>query len=129
MKKCPQCNHCHSKERLIKYASRISKKGIKTQYYRCNKCNTETCKKYRKTKIGRENVLKAVKKYESKNVDRVKSWHKAWFKINKNKKNDKPCSICGSKLNVHKHHPDINKPLEVVFLCAYHHKQVDKNDV
>lgn len=34
-----------------------------------------------------------------------------------------PCEICGS-LDVHGHHPDYTKPLEVSWLCAEHHKQI-----
>lgn len=31
-----------------------------------------------------------------------------------------PCEICGSS-DVHGHHPDYSKPLEVMWLCAEHH--------
>lgn len=33
-----------------------------------------------------------------------------------------PCEICGSE-NVHAHHDDYAKPLNVRWLCAAHHKQ------
>jgi len=32
------------------------------------------------------------------------------------------CAVCGTTENVHYHHPDYTKPLEVVPLCALHHK-------
>jgi len=32
----------------------------------------------------------------------------------------KPCAVCG-KSNVHAHHEDYSKPLDVVFLCIRHH--------
>lgn len=32
-----------------------------------------------------------------------------------------PCNICGERLS-HAHHCDYNKPLEVMFLCADHHR-------
>lgn len=33
------------------------------------------------------------------------------------------CKICG-KLKVEAHHPDYSKPLEVIWLCIYHHKKL-----
>lgn len=33
-----------------------------------------------------------------------------------------PCIVCGS-LSVEAHHPDYSSPLDVVWMCAAHHKQ------
>ena len=33
-----------------------------------------------------------------------------------------PCSICGTENNLHAHHSDYNKPLEVTWLCDKHHR-------
>lgn len=35
----------------------------------------------------------------------------------------KPCEVCGSVINVHAHHDDYAKPLDVKWLCPIHHKQ------
>jgi hypothetical protein len=34
-----------------------------------------------------------------------------------------PCEVCGSSKNVHAHHDDYSKPLNVRWLCAAHHRQ------
>lgn len=34
-----------------------------------------------------------------------------------------PCEKCGTVLNVHAHHDDYEKQLEVRWLCAYHHAE------
>jgi hypothetical protein len=34
------------------------------------------------------------------------------------------CEICGSKFHIHAHHTDYSKPLEVVWLCAKCHGQI-----
>jgi len=34
-----------------------------------------------------------------------------------------PCSICGTTENIHAHHEDYEKPLDVIWYCAKHHKQ------
>lgn len=36
-----------------------------------------------------------------------------------------PCFVCG-KVEVEAHHPDYDQPLEVVWLCIQHHKEVHK---
>ena len=32
-----------------------------------------------------------------------------------------PCEVCGVDKNIHRHHPDYDKPLEVMYLCPLHH--------
>lgn len=35
----------------------------------------------------------------------------------------KPCAVCGTtNLKLHMHHEDYSKPLEIVWLCYYHHQ-------
>lgn len=34
-----------------------------------------------------------------------------------------PCQRCGTTVNVHGHHEDYSKPLDVMWLCAVHHAQ------
>jgi hypothetical protein len=34
----------------------------------------------------------------------------------------KPCCMCGSTLNIHAHHDDYSKRLDVMWLCVIHHK-------
>ena len=36
----------------------------------------------------------------------------------------KPCCVCGS-LKSHGHHEDYSKPLEVVWVCAAHHRELE----
>ena len=37
-----------------------------------------------------------------------------------------PCYICGSTKRINCHHPDYNKPLDVIFLCPIHHSRLHK---
>ena len=72
---------------------------------------------YRNTEKGRKATLKAIKKYEKENIEKLSAWRKS-KKINK-----LPCKVCGNPAS-HRHHPDYSKPLDVEFLCPLHHKQV-----
>ena len=37
-----------------------------------------------------------------------------------------PCVICGSTKRVHGHHESYHRPLDVIWLCPTHHKQLHK---
>lgn len=115
------CTHCHSKYRLVRYRRYKKKNGDETQYFSCNKCNTQRQNKYYRTKIGNINIKKAVKKYSLINTKRKNAWSTAKVYNPKNL----PCSICGESPS-HRHHPNIDNPKEIVYLCPYHHKQKEK---
>lgn len=86
--------------------------------------NTARMKKYRHTKKGKEAVLRAVKKYEAKHPRRKRAWGRAQWK----KPVLRPCIVCG-KLPTHRHHPNVNLPDEVIFLCPQHHKDVHNGKI
>jgi DNA-directed RNA polymerase subunit RPC12/RpoP len=115
MRRCSKCGK-EGEDGFIAYAK--SKAG--KNYYNCNECNTARMRQYRATKAGADAARRAVRKYEVANNKRRRAW-----KIAKKYSPDiKPCTICQTTINIHKHHPDINKPRYVVYLCALHHKQV-----
>ena len=119
----------------------------------CVDCKSETDKKYRQSEKGREVGYASVKKWQSTTSGRKKSngYKKNWALSNQEKckassdvrhavesgRLTKPdrCSIdgCTAKKNIQGHHEDYSKPLDVVWLCAKHHKLLHKvkaiNDV
>jgi len=109
------CSHCGETEGgFIKYA----KNKYGSQYYYCNKCNTERIKKYRDNNMGR--IYKINRNYDLKNPKKRGAWGKAQSIPLK------PCDIRGKVPSV-RHHDDYNKPKEVIFLCHYHHSQIHKS--
>lgn len=87
------------------------------------KSETDARREYYKTDNGKKAILKARKKYEETHPERRQAWWKTQYakKVGKIKK--LPCRDCGTTKRVHAHHPDVLKPLEVVFLCPLHHSQ------
>ena len=116
-----KCSHCGSTKNLKKYSDGGSK--CKRQYFYCRKCNMQRARKYRKTEKGIIATRKAVETYERNNPKRKYAWGQAAYKIE-----TKPCIKCGA-IKSHKHHPDINKPLEIIHLCPLHHKQIHMQDL
>lgn len=78
---------------------------------------------YKKNKLK---IKEIVKKWSIKNNKKVKAHWDIEYAIKKGKIIKNSCEICGFK-NVDGHHPDYNKPLEVIWLCRKHHKEIHKS--
>ena len=120
---CSICGRNHkSHTSYIYWIKNREKIAARTRAYRLkrgNAWNTANCKRYRQTAKGKEAVQRAVKKYESKNLERRRAWGRVSLLPN-----NLPCETkhCTSPVT-HKHHPDISKPLEFISLCPLHHKK------
>lgn len=144
MKACSRC-------KTEKNESEFSKNRRNTDglFYVCKDCSRE-CKKiwteqnkehlrnYRET----DSYKKSIHKYRSTN--KCKERYKEYLELNPvakqklivrqftrsqiiSKKIVKlPCQVCG-ELKSEAHHKDYNKPLEVVWLCRKHHRELHNN--
>jgi hypothetical protein len=93
----------------------------------CLECNAKRHKKYSKTDIGSVAVRKAVTTYERKRKNKGK--RTAWWKAAKAiPLAGAKCSRCERTLNLVRHHPDYSKPLDVVIVCALHHKEIHREE-
>ena len=125
-----RCSHCNQYfERSYLYKNRLTSAG--NQSYVCRKCNTERCRKYRKTNIGRTNINKAVAKSMKKHSIKQNARILLKYHINAGniiKKNE--CEYCGVvpllSRHLEGHHEDYSKPLEVIWLCKKCHIQADR---
>ncbi len=64
------------------------------------------------------------KAYRIKYPERYKAHNAVNNAVRDGRLKKEPCCICGS-LNSQGHHEDYSKPLEVVWVCALHHKEID----
>jgi len=107
------------------------------EYYRLNKEKFNLLQKLYRQEHP-ERCLASSKKYALKNPHIRKKISEKYAKNNPEKRRAKgtlnkavssgriikqPCTVCGS-LNVHAHHSDYSKPLEVIWLCPKHHKEI-----
>lgn len=128
MKKCFKCGD-------VKPLSDFYKHKHTADGY-LNKC--KECTKHDAT-IHRNKNIEKIREYDRKRGNRqdysyVKEYrekfpkkYKATNMVNNNIRNGNlvkmPCEICGNTINVHAHHDDYDKPLNIRWLCAIHHKQ------
>ena len=67
-------------------------------------------------------ITAATRSYRAANPDRFKANNMVNNAIRDGKMQKQPCVVCGSEKS-HAHHDDYSKPLDVVWLCAVHHKE------
>lgn len=73
-------------------------------------------------KDNRKRAIKRSRKWVRNNPKKVKAYNIA-HRI----KGRQKCSITGCNNIGEKHHPDYDKPLEIVWLCSKHHKEEHRN--
>lgn len=61
--------------------------------------------------------------WQSKHPERVAAQRKARYALKIGLISKTPCNFCGSE-EVVAHHPDYNKPIEVVWVCKVHHREI-----
>jgi hypothetical protein len=84
----------------------------------------EAVREYQRTEAGRESHAKANSKWIEEN-DKAR---RAQNRLNNQKRFDPrldnmPCLVCG-RLDTHAHHVNYDQPLNVVWVCPKHHKEI-----
>ena len=136
IKKCSKCKKEYPA--TIKYFGIDNNVKDKLKYW-CKSCKKNVDKIY--SRKYREEHIEWKKENNKKNIDLVKKGVKLYIKkfperykanytlrnmIKVGKVIREPCVICGN-VKSHGHHIDYNKPLDVVWLCAKHHKAIHNN--
>ena len=82
-------------------------------------------KEYLKTDAGKFAKSKANFNWAQNHPDRRKASHIVGNALRRGLLKKTPCLVCGVE-NVEGHHPDYSRPMDVVWLCTPHHKEVHK---
>lgn len=103
---------------------------------KCKECTKKDVRKNRKNNIeyyrkydrdrGNRQDKEYIKEYKKKFPNKYKAHTIVNNMIRDKKLFHEPCEVCGSTENVHAHHDDYSKPLNVRWLCAAHHSQWHK---
>lgn len=140
------CRVCHIDKELLLFPKYVTSRNKKLRRLVCKKCYSKMNTLYRKTRP--EHFLKYARRWRFENKDRIiiyslRNYKKNYSKIlSYNRKKPKivqsaynkikysiklgiikkqPCGICHSP-NSQAHHEDYSKPLDVIWLCARHHR-------
>lgn len=70
---------------------------------------------------GARRTTEDLKNYRAKNKNKYKAHNLVNNAIRDKKLFKEPCEICGTEKDIHAHHDDYLKPLNVRWLCPVHH--------
>jgi hypothetical protein len=76
---------------------------------------------YQQTPDGRAAMRRAHERYCDNHPERRRATITLNNAVRDGKVQRQPCWVCGEK--AHGHHPDYDRPLEVVWLCPPHHRE------
>lgn len=121
--KCKQCARADS----VKYRDLNLEK---VQHYDRNRPNQKIRAKKHK-KYAQTNRAKSIRKVASARWSRKNKVKRRAHLITKRaidswRLKRKACALCGSKKNVHAHHPNYSDPLSVVWLCHQDHAMLHR---
>lgn len=122
------CSRCHIDEasspdtRFINYQTQGDRR-----YYFCTACNTKRAAKYRSTENGRLRINQAVARSLASNRAKQNARARLGYHLKKGTLvAPSVCKDCGMTAKVQGHHPDYNKPLEVIWLCVNCHAKLHR---
>lgn len=91
-----------------------------------NRANPENCRalnrKYLSSDKGKQARARATRTYRERHAKKVKAHGVLNYAIKMGRVSRTPCHCCGDE-RTQAHHPDYDRPLDVVWLCDEHHKQ------
>lgn len=91
-----------------------------------NRANPENCrelnKKYLATEKGKAARQRAQIKYREQHKIKTKAHGMVAYALKIGAIQRQPCWACGDEAEAH--HPDYSRPLDVVWLCNPHHREV-----
>lgn len=154
MKRCSQCGDVkdslefskdkQNKDGLRSWCKSCVKQYMKSYYEENKEYHKHRVKEYRQTEAGKAVLAAAKKKYrkteagkaadakkDKKRRIKYPKRYKARKAINNaiaaRKISRQPCEKCGSE-PAEAHHDDYGKPLDVRWLCPYHHREYHKSE-
>jgi len=117
------CKEC-VKSRVTKHRSENVEKARAYDRSRANQPKrVKARQEYAKTEAAKLVRLKANKKWRKNNREKVNAAALVYSAVKSGKIKKEPCSKCGNKKS-EGHHEDYSLPLEVIWLCDRHHKDI-----
>lgn len=96
------------------------RQDVKKHYRQNEEYYREYEKKRGETPERRRQRTLACQRHRMKNPEKNKARQRVCDAKRRGKIVEQPCEVCGA-LNVHAHHEDYSKPLDVIWLCPKHH--------
>jgi hypothetical protein len=126
-----QCFKCGVEKSLSEfYKHKAMKDGHLNKCKDCTKSDSNSHRKENIEKVraydrarGNRQAPGYIKKYREKYPNKYRAHTKVRNEIRSGNLVKEHCEVCGTEINVHAHHDDYLKPLNVRWLCSAHHSQ------
>lgn len=125
------CKICHAKyarEHYLKNREKVIARG-KLRYAQDPSVHSEYMKVWRKSSKGRDSRYRELLEQRRKFPEKYQAYLAVQRAVRAKELVKAPCSICGSERNIHAHHDDYTKPLDVIWLCRKHHQERHKSSI
>lgn len=127
MKRCFKCGESKQLSEFYKHSQMAD--GHVNKCKTCNKADVianrlAKLEYYREYDRGRGNrqSLEDLQRYRAENPKKYAAHSAVGYAVKSGKLIPKNCEVCNS-VETHAHHCDYDKPLDVMWLCAAHHKE------
>lgn len=99
--------------------------------FECKYDKVEHCSKkcYRSVPEHKAKVYQAVKRHRANNLEKIRERDNLGRRTRRRFRDKEVCAISGCDKIGETHHPDYEKPYEIVWLCKGHHKAVEFDKV
>lgn len=118
LNKCKECTKSDARQ------NRLDKAEYYRQYDRMRASQPHRVaarKEYMQTEAGKLAHARALKKQKAVRQKEAKARYAVSNAVRDGKLERTPCMVCGAE-KVEGHHPDYDRPLDVVWLCNKHHR-------
>lgn len=133
MKTCRKCGHHLQLTEFYKHQEmadghlNICKSCVKKRVAKHREANIDRIREYdrQRGKLAHRIELSSEihQRYKQRHPERILATNAVNNAIRDGALTKLPCLICGNK-NVEGHHPDYSRPLDVVWLCSVHHREI-----
>ena len=120
-----KCKECTKKDVLQHRLDNLEKVRAYDRFRGGQPHRVVARKEYAQTPQGKLSHAKALRNNRLKNPNKAKTRNIFTNAMRDGKVTKLPCFICG-ELKVEGHHPDYDRPLDVVWLCNKHHQEIHK---
>lgn len=132
------CNTCDTRKQKSEFGNRkASVDGLSSKCKTCQrvydkarnnqKHRIEARKIYAQTDEGKLKTNKAKAEYRKRNPQKTAAHSMVAYHIRSGHLHKEPCEVC-SETEAHAHHDDYTKPLNIRWLCDFHHKEWHKTN-
>ena len=123
MKTCSKCGE--NKPRSEFYARPEAADGLRSKCKLCFRAYMKArIKQYRRTARGKATKRASRHEYRARYPERQAAMKAVENALRKGLMVSMPCSVCGTGIDVHAHHANYARQLDVKWLCGFHHKAV-----